>query len=398
MHSLQKFVLLSFITLTSFSSSLLNQAAAQQNDAIRTPLPSRFFNEDTMVLARINVEHANVKRVFQTVDALVPKDIVSRAQAQQQKSFSGGPPPNSGMIALATMRQLADNPAVVDQLKRQRPNEPLAQVDRAASRLLSADINALYVVLMRDRANTSAPAMYFLCTRESDHGQKNEATRKAAFTEAAGLLNAKVVTDGRWFVASTNPLPEDGDDFGLDEEVFLDALRSNPLHDFMVAFAPTTDMRTTARESWDKMIKNSPPEEKHLLPLAENLIQVLDGDWFYMSVQLGDDPAIRLSAHFANNEKPKKLSQALQQLMSALPQAIQVEPSDNPTIEKIRRANAKVQLQMFSFFQFAPNEAFLTCDLDEDALVALINKSLEMQSEPADNSPSSIDPTAGFGK
>ena len=398
MQSLQKLVLFGVVGLTCVCASFLNTATAQQNDAIRVPLPSRFFNEETMLLARVNVNHANIERVFETIDALVPKDMVSRAQAQQQKSFSGGPPPTSAMIAMATMRQLADNPSIVDQLKRQRPNEPLAQVDVAAKRLLSADINALYIVLMQNPKTPSQPAMYFLCTRKSADGNSSEADRKTAFSEAANLLKANVVTDGKWFVASTNPLPEDGDDFGLDEEVFLDALRSNPLHDFMVAFAPTADMRTSAREGWDKMLKNSPPEEKQFIPLAENLIQVLDGDWFYMSVQLGENPAVRLSAHFANSQKPQTLSRSFKQLMDALPQAIKVEPSDNPTIQKIRQANAKVQMQFFQFLAFQAEGEFLTCDLDEESLKSLLNKSLELQYEPADNSASAIDPTAEYDK
>lgn len=398
MRSLQKLFLFGLISLTCTCQLFLNTAEAQNSDAIRLPLPSRFFSEKTMLLARVNVEHANVERVFQTIDALVPEDIVSRTQAQQQKSFSGGPPPTSGMIAMATMRQLADNPSIVDQLKRQRPNEPLSQVDVAAARLLSADINALYVVLMQAEESSSMPAMYFLCTRESFQGDADEGARKSAFSEAAGLLNAKVVTDGKWFVASTNQLPENGDDFGLDEEVFLDALRSNPLHDFMVAFVPTEEMRKTAREGWDQAMKNSPPEEKQFLPLAENLIQVLDGDWFYMSVQLGEDPAVRLSAHFANTQKPKTLSRAFQQLMSALPKAIKIEPSSNPTIQKIRQANAKVQLQLFQVLQFEAEDAFLVCDLNEDTLVSFLNKMLELQDEPVDNSPSSIDPTANYDK
>ncbi len=398
MRTAKKLFFLCLIGLGCVSQLLPQTAKAQDNTAINTPLPARFFSENTLLLARVDVEKANIERVFETIAEIVPNDLVGRFQAQQQQSFSGGPTPSSAMAGLATMRQLADNPSIIAQLQRQRPNEPLSMIDTAAKQLLAADIQSLYLVLMQEEPSPAAPAMYFLSPRESSTGGANTKARKAAFSKAANLLRADVVTDGKWLVASTSELPRAGDDFGLDEEAFLEALRSNPLHDFMIAFVPTEEMRTAAREGWDQMLENSPPEEKQIVPLAKSLIQVLDGDWFYLSLQLGETPAIRVSAHFANSQKPKTLSRSLNQLIAAMPNAVKVKPSDNPTVQKVRQENTKVQMQLLQFLSFQPEGPFLTCDFDEESLVAFVNKLLELQDEPVDNSPSAIDPTGNYGK
>lgn len=401
MNSIFRPVLLATLGLLLSNSLLSSPLSAQSSSApavINKPLPARFFNEDTMLLARIDVQNANIERVFATVASIVPSDVVQRFQSQQQKAFSGGPSPPGSLAALATLRQLADNPSIVTQLKRQRPSEPLAMADAAAKELLSADIRSLYVVLMRNGSSAQTPSLFFLSPRKSNAGGADAKQRLAAFTKSAQMLRAKVSQDGAWLIASASELPRPGDDFGLDEDAFLEALQSNPLHDFMVAFVPTQEMRDQARQGWDEMVKNSPPEERSILPLAKQLIQLLDGDWFYFSAQLGDQPALRLSGHFADSAKPRTMSRALNELIDAMPGIAPVKPSANPTIQKIRQANAKVQFQLFQFLKFKSQETFLTCDIPTSSLKGLMSKILEFQNEPADNSPSSIDPTANFGK
>jgi len=195
-------------------------------------------------------------------------------------------------------------------------------------------------------------------------------------------------------VASDQPLPPPGDDFSLDADAFLEAMRTNPDHDLMVAFVPPESMRKDAREQWDKAIKNTPAREKHLVPLLKNLIAVLDGDWFYASLQLGKEPAFRVSGHFADAAKPKSLATSITKVIAELPKTAKVKPTDNATLKEVRTANARIQGELISLFRFTSKGVFLNCDLGLKELQAMAQKSLEFRDEPVDNSPNAIDPTS----
>jgi hypothetical protein len=321
-----------------------HSAAQAGPDAVPPPLPDGFFNEHTIVFGRVDLAVVRIDRLFAALGTIVPSLPVDEKSPSLALGF-------------AVLRQLADNPAQVEQLRKNRPDHPLSLAETSAARLVDAGFRHLYVVVQTRGAEPGPMKVYFLLPRKATG--PNGIPQQLA--DVGAKLKLSVQTAGNWYVASREPaLPQPAEDLGLEDAAFTDAMLTNPDQDVMFTFVPTQEMRDAARAQSESLRKDLAPGEQQFSDFLRRVQEVVAGDWFYGSIQLGDEPVIRLSAHFGDAAAPQSLADGLQQLVAAGESQGAADDA------------GKLGLEVMRLLLPAPQQSYLTWDLDHQRLSSLL--------------------------
>ena len=322
-----------------------HSAAQAGPDAVPPPLPDGFFNEHTIVFGRVDLAAARIDRLFASFATIVPSVPADEGS------------PNL-VRAIGVLRQLADNPAQVEQLRKNRPDHPLTLAETSAARLVDAGFKHVYVVVQTRGAEPGPMKVYFLLPRKA--AGPNGIPPQLA--DVGAKLKLSVQTAGNWYVASREPaLPQPAEDFGLEDAAFTDAMLTNPDQDVMFTFVPTQEMRDAARAQTESLRKGLAPGEQQFSDFLRRIQEVVAGDWFYGSIQLGEEPVIRLSAHFADAAAPQNLADGLRQLVAT------------GSSQGAADDAGKLGLEVMRLLLPAPQRSYLTWDLDHQRLSSLLN-------------------------
>jgi hypothetical protein len=321
------------------------RSAAQAGpDAVPPPLPDGFFNGQTVIFGRVDLTAARIDRLFAALGTIVPSVPVDEKSPSLAKGF-------------AVLRQLADNPAQVEQLRKNRPDHPLSLAETSAARLVEAGFRHVYVVVQTRGAEPGPMKVYFLLPRKA----KESNGVPPQLTDVGAKLKLSVQSVGNWYVGSQEQaLPQPAEDFGLEDAAFTDAMLTNPDHDVMFTFVPTPEMRVAARAQTESLRKGLAPGEQQFSDFLHRVQEVVAGDWFYGSIQLGDEPAIRLSAHFGDAAAPQSLADGLQQLVAAGQSQGAADDA------------AKLGLEVMRLLLPSPQQSYLTWNLDQQRLSSLL--------------------------
>ena len=304
-------------------------------DSVPPSLPDGFFNEHTVLFARVDLNAVNIGHMQQGIRAILP--IVSATQEKDEPGI---------VNMMRVLRVLSENPQLLEQIKKRNPGHPVILAESVAVSLLAADFSEIFVLGQMEKQELESLDLYLLLPR-GDQQQLPEAAVKAF-----GSFGMSVKTAGRWFVASREEnLPSSGDGFGLEEVVFFDAIRSNPDHDVMVSIVPPQESRKAAKDVAEKAINDSSGAF-----MVAPFLEVLMAEWYYASLHLGEQPVLRVSAHLADEATPKSLVANYKSIL-------------NKTVAS--EADTKEQEIVFGFLKKVLPEAdgkFLTLNLDQPKL------------------------------
>jgi hypothetical protein len=288
-------------------------------------------------------------------------------------------------LVLGNIRYLADNPKLAQTRKFAR----LMVIDAAARQLSAAGVKALFVVLMLPENLRGAPRPFFLIKAETD-GQGKEA-RMAAFSTAIKVLQIRKLAAGNiferdgWLIASVMPIPAGDDEFNLNDAALMNAFDANPLQDITAAFVVPEQLREIVKiGASQQMLSASSKEDQRLLPLVKRLLPMVDADWLFASMQMGDSPQIRIRANFASGERSSGLAGALKELFSNLYTMVKVSPSRTitPELAEVRNANLRRQTGMIQDVKISSRGSVLELLVDDAVLRAVVGKMLQLQREP----------------
>jgi len=345
--------------------------------AVGRPLPRQFFDEETFLVASVDVGRFSIERVYQSVGQLIPSNL-SAVIAERKGKVPGY------VFAGAVLHEFAQNEAMRNQTIARSPNHPFVIADRTSKQLKELGIEQILIVLSWTDAEKMEFSTYVLAAADENLSEQERAKRMDGLKRIAGRFGAKVEKVPGWIAMHRQQgLPSSDDDFSLSDATFADALRVNADHDIGAVFVATERMRQQMTAGLDSALKSAKGGDAQLAALVRQIGKIADSDWQFVGVDFGKQPLIRASANFADAARAKQFGDSLTTLIRDMPRKAAAENEADKTALKMVTSFA-------SALKSDVESTRLLLELDSASLKRLMTDAYRNLPPPEDDDPGRV--------
>ncbi len=269
----------------------LSAAAWAGEKAVERPLPQVFFNENTVLVAHLNLEAITSQRIIDAIVAIVPAEHRQDLDIEEMRG------------------QLGMLDAMFGQLKQ-------LGVTRATS-----------ISISKSSEDMNEMANYLLVpvSASLNADQKAQLTQMLNGIGQMGGMRAEPYSN--WIVLHAEPsLPQESMDMSMRDAPFNDALKINPDHDIALVFVPTTAMVKAMKQG---MAEAAAEAEGEAQDEVADLGVLAESEWYYVSVVLGGNPELYMSTRAKSPAKATQFAGAWDRALRAMKDAARKELAED---------------------------------------------------------------------
>jgi len=265
--------------------------------AVERPLPELFFSENTALVMHVSLEGITSARLLQAIEAITPPRFKEDVNAESMQ----------GQVAAIDMFL-----------------EPLRQMGVTS-------MSVVGIARTPDSANDLAT--YTLIPVNAGAAADEQQQLTDTLNAMAAGFGMRAEPHSGWMVIHKEPaLPEDAMDMSMRDASFNDALRSNPDHDFAVAFVPTAAMVESMKQGLAEQRAEAAAEAQDEVA---DLDVLLDSEWYYLSMVPGADPQLYMSTRAKSPARAAEFAGAWDRALVAFKEAADKELADD--LEEAKR-------------------------------------------------------------
>ena len=262
---------------------LCPHGAAEEDAAAPEALPFEAFGPRTFFVVRIRLEGLTADRAEQALRAVLPAKFPADT-AQETIDGARG--------VLAQVEAVVTRPLVATGIR-----HVFVLLDAPASGPLDDAVPRLAIPVRGTRAREQIEAVRAFASKTP--------------------LTVRVVPG---CVVLHEGAPPESAFVTIDEAPFQEAYAALPDHDVVIVMVPQEPLRASARSEYRAMLEAEPRSEGDavIAAAARDLAPVVEADWFGVSVRLGTEPVLHLSARLASEEAVGRVRRGMDRICDFL--------------------------------------------------------------------------------